>query len=280
MKKINTALITLLFVILQYHLAAQGIPTLKATISGKGNQTIIFIPGFACSGDVWKETIADYEKSNTCIVLTMPGIAGVPPLQTATISYWEKIIADYIIDHKIDHPIVVGHSMGGVLALLLAADHPDQISKIVIVDALPCLSAVSNPMFKTKENNDCSSTIAMMTGLNDDQFYNMQVGMLPRLVGDTARIKTIAHWGVTSDRRTLGEIYCDFQNTDVREKIAGIHCPALIMLEPSFANIKPAIEEQYKNLKSVQLVYATKGLHFIMYDDMEWYNQQLAAFIK
>ncbi|MDR3679262.1 MAG: alpha/beta hydrolase [Flavipsychrobacter sp.] len=280
MKKINAILITLLFVMLQYHLVAQGIPTLNANICGKGNQTIIFIPGFACSGDVWKETVAGYEKSNRCIVLTMPGIAGVPPLQTATISYWEKIIADYIIDHKIDHPIIVGHSMGGVLALTLAADHPDLVSKIVVVDALPCLSALSNPTFKTKENNDCGSTIAMMTGMNDDQFYNMQVGMLPRLVADTTRVKTIAHWGITSDRKTLGEIYCDFQNTDVREKITEIHCPTLVLLEPSFANIKPAIEEQYKNLKGAQLMYAAKGLHFIMYDDMEWYNKQLAAFIK
>ena len=43
--------------------------------------------------------------------------------------------------------------MGGGLALALAADYPDLIGKIVVVDALPCLAALSNVSFISKENN-------------------------------------------------------------------------------------------------------------------------------
>jgi pimeloyl-ACP methyl ester carboxylesterase len=278
---LKLSIIAALICLLLYNpLIAQSKNILQATITGRGKQTIIFIPGYACSGDVWKETVTKFEETHTCITLTMPGIAGVAPQSTASMHDWEALITDYIKQNKIDKPVIVGHSLGGVLALSIAADYPSLALKIVVVDALPCYSAMQNTSFKAKENNDCAAMIGMMTGMSDERFYQMQLGMVPQLVSDTARVKQIAHWGVTSDRKTLGAMYCDFLNTDVREKIGAIRCPSLILLESSFANIKPAIEEQYKNMKTAQLVYSTKGLHFIMYDDVEWYNKQLAAFIK
>ena len=53
----------------------------------------------------------------------------------------------------------------------------------------------------------------------------------------------------------------------------------MILLEADFASIKPAIEEQYKNLKAANLQYSGKGRHFIMYDNKEWYLNQINNFI-
>ncbi|WP_447643090.1 MULTISPECIES: alpha/beta fold hydrolase [Chitinophagaceae] len=108
------------------------------------------MPGFACSGDVWKETAAQFEKDFTCYVFTMAGFAGVPPQEKASFNRWEEAIADYIQNSNTKKPILVGHSMGGV-ALAIAADYTNLIGKIVVVDALPCLSAYFNPAFKVNE---------------------------------------------------------------------------------------------------------------------------------
>lgn len=75
-------------------------------------------------------------------------------------------------------------------------------------------------------------------------------------------------------------MYCDFINTDLRLKIKNIKCPSLILLEDSFKTVKPAIEEQYKNLNNANLQYSNKGLHFVMYDDKEWYLNQLNNFLN
>ena len=82
-------------------------------ISGNGARSIIFIPGFACSGDVWNETKLNFEKDYTCLTLTMPGFARIAPQPNATFKNWEKGIVDYIKENKIEKPILVGHSMGG-----------------------------------------------------------------------------------------------------------------------------------------------------------------------
>ncbi|MBP4138112.1 alpha/beta fold hydrolase [Flavobacterium geliluteum] len=248
--------------------------------TGKGKQAILFIPGFASSADVWNETKANFEKDFTCYTLTMAGFAGVKPQPNVTFEHWKTEIANYVKNNKIEKPILIGHSMGGVLALAIAADYPELIGKIVVVDALPSLSALMNPSFQSKENNDCLPMVNQITAMTDSQFYDMQKMSIPRLVENASKKDLIIEWSVKSDRKTFAEMYCDFSNTDLREKITTIKCPTLILLEAYFVNLKPAIEAQYKNLKTANLQYANKGLHFIMYDDPTWYLEQLNNFIK
>ncbi|KAF2331046.1 alpha/beta fold hydrolase [Flavobacterium ginsenosidimutans] len=248
--------------------------------TGNGDQSIIFIPGFASSGDVWNETRATFENKFTCYTLTMAGFAGSKPQPNASFENWKTGIANYIKENKIEKPIIIGHSMGGGLALAIAADYPDLIGKIVIVDALPCLAAMTDPAFKSKENNDCSPMVAQMTAMNETQFYEMQKQTMPRLLEDKSKLEMVVDWSVKSDRATFGQMFCDFYNVDLRNRIAQIKCPALILLESYFINLKPTIEDQYKNLKTANFQYATNGLHFIMYDDTAWYLEQLSIFLK
>ncbi|SHG88374.1 Pimeloyl-ACP methyl ester carboxylesterase [Flavobacterium micromati] len=248
--------------------------------SGKGKQSIVFIPGFASSGDVWNETKANFEKEFTCYTLTMAGFTGVEPQINATFRSWEIEIVNYIKANSIEKPIIIGHSMGGGLALAIASDYPDLVAKIIVVDAVPCLSAMRNPKFKSVENNDCSVLVNQMMAMSNYQFYEMQKATMPSLLQDATKLDMVVDWSVKSDRKTFAEVFCDFSNTDLREKISAVTCPSLILLESYFVNLKSAIDDQYKNLKTANFQYATKGLHFIMYDDKEWYVAQLNSFIK
>jgi pimeloyl-ACP methyl ester carboxylesterase len=248
--------------------------------TGTGKQAIIFIPGFASSGDVWNETRANFEKEFTCYTFTMAGFAGVKQQPNASFKNWETEIVNYIKANKIEKPIIVGHSMGGGLALAIASDYPELISKIVVVDALPCLAALRDPSFKSKENNDCSSMVNQIGAMSEDEFLQMQKRNMAMLLAEPSKQDEVISWSMKSDRKTFSEMYCDFSNTDLRDKIAAIKCPSLILLEFGFSNYKEPIEAQYKNLKTASFQYSNKGLHFIMYDDKEWYLLQLNNFIK
>jgi len=281
MKKFTFLLIIMLFFLAVCNIFGQETAyPFEVKKTGKGNQSLLFIPGFASSGDVWNETTAKFEKNFTCYTLTMAGFAGTKPQADASFKDWEKGIAAYIKNNKIDKPVIIGHSMGGGLALAIAADYPELVGKIVIVDTLPCLAAISDPNFTSKENNDCSSTITQLTAMSDDQFRKMQTQMMPRLLADASMQETVIGWSMKSDRKTFGKMYCDFSNTDLRDTIKNIQCPSLILLESFFTNLKPTIDGQYKNLKNANMQYASKGLHFIMYDDKDWYFNQLTHFLS
>lgn len=272
-------IVTTLVLLLSFFATAQEYP-FSITKSGTGKQTLLFIPGFASSGAVWNETVAALNKDYTCVVLTMPGFAGVAPEQNPTFENWKAQIVRYIKNEKIEKPIVIGHSMGGALALAIAADFPDLTRKIVIVDALPCLMALTNPNFQANPNNDCTAMVQELTSMTNEQFIQMQQVSIASLTAETSKFDEIVNWGVTSDRETFAKIFCDFSNTDLRERIKNIKVPTLLLLEPYFKNITSAIQEQYRNLPHAQLRYATKGLHFVMYDDRDWYLKQLTDFSK
>ena len=280
MNKYKITIIIILFTLLYVNVFGQTSKYFfEVHKTGQGEKSIIFIPGFASSGEVWNETIAKFEKEYTCYSLTMAGFAGVKPQINSSFKNWEISIVDFIKDNKIEKPIIVGHSMGGGLALAIASDFPNLVDKIIVVDALPCLFALTNPTFESKENNDCSTSVNQITAISNEQFYQMQKLSIPQLLADTTMQEKVISWSVKSDRKTFAEMYCDFSNTDLREKIQNIKCPSLILLESYFAYMKPAIEEQYRNLKTANLQYANKGLHFIMYDDKEWYFIQINNFL-
>ncbi|MBX2964969.1 MAG: alpha/beta fold hydrolase [Cyclobacteriaceae bacterium] len=46
-------------------------------------------------------------------------------------------ILNFIEDHHIDNPVIIGHSMGGKAAMNFALAHPDKFSKLVVVDIAP-----------------------------------------------------------------------------------------------------------------------------------------------
>lgn len=281
MKKIKQVVTVLFLSILGLSAIGQNkIYPFDVKISGRGKESIILIPGFASSGEVWNDTKAEYEKDYTCYTLTMAGFAGIPAQPGTTFTNWETHIAEYIKENKIITPILIGHSMGGGLALAIAADYPELVKKIIVVDALPCLTALNNPAFKAVVKPDCSAIVVQLTAATDEQFSQIQKMSIARLVKDSSKQALISGWGLRSDRRTFAEMYCDFTNTDLREKIKNISCPTLVILEADFKTIKQGIEEQYKNLKTANLKYADKGLHFIMYDDKQWYLNQLNNFIN
>lgn len=248
--------------------------------SGSGKQSVIFVPGFACSGDVWQETAEALGEAYTCYRLTMPGFAGVEPEENPSFESWVEQLSCFIRNEDIRNPILVGHSMGGGLALAVAADNPRLVQKVVVVDALPCLMALTNPAFTPATPPDCSAIVRRFTEMNDEQFARMQRMSAAGLTTDTSKLDVIVEWGLRSDRKTYAQLYCDYSNTDIRQRIKHITAPVLVLLEPQFRNVQAEIEEQYKNLSGVQLAYAGKGLHFIMYDDREWLMNRIHAFLN
>lgn len=255
-------------------------PPFSFTKVGTGKQIVIFIPGFSCSGKVWEEAVENLKNRCTCYVLTMSGFAGVVPEENPSFESWKTQIASFIKDRNLIHPILVGHSMGGGLALAIASDYPELIKKIIVVDALPCLMALNNPNFKPSRAYECSDMINRIVALSEDEFARMLKVSAASLTTCSSRFEEIVNWGLKSDRKTYAKMYCDFSNTDLRGRLKNISVPSLIVLEPQFRNIEAAIKEQYRNLPSAQFLYANKGLHFIMFDDSEWFLSKISEFIN
>ena len=249
---------------------------------GTGTQALVFIPGFACSGEVWQETVNALQDRYTCYVLTMPGFAGVPPETSPSFEGWKKQIIHFIRDRQLRKPYLVGHSMGGGLALAVAADCPNLLQGVVVVDALPCLAALYRPDFQPsleEQTQACNSLLQQLNAMSDEQFIRQQRLSAATLCEDSTRQEALVRWSTASDKRTFAQLYADYANTDLRLRLSAIHVPVLVLLEPSFRRVEPLVREQFAGLPDVRLEYAPQGLHFLMFDARDWFLQQFTAFI-
>lgn len=81
---------------------------------------MLLLPGLASSGEVWDGVVAHYQDQFECHVFTLAGFAGVPTIDGPLLSKVRPALAAYIRDKHLDKPVVVGHSLGGVLSLWMA----------------------------------------------------------------------------------------------------------------------------------------------------------------
>jgi len=273
MKKIN---LILAFLSISTFLIAQVAPVFQVEVVGEKEEHIILIPGFSCSGEVWEETVELLKGTHTCHVLTFAGFADAPKSDEASWGVWRDAVADYIVEKKLGPTDLIGHSLGGMMALDLASSFPNLIRSITVVDALPALSTMQNPAFESKENLDCSNSVEMMVNQSTEQFEMMQRSSVAYMSSNMEKHDRIVSWALQSDRATLGQLFCELSNLDLREKLAQIKCPALILLEAPFKPMESVIAAQYEKLENAELAFAPKGLHFVMYDAPEWYAKQLS----
>ena len=111
---------------------AQSRVSFAVAKSGHGSP-LIFVPGLDCGGEVWNDAVRHFSATHTCYVLTLPGFDGQPPIDNNNIlGAVVSQLADYIRENRIQKPVIVGHSLGGWIALALAAKNPDLEGGLVI----------------------------------------------------------------------------------------------------------------------------------------------------
>ncbi len=257
------------------------------TVSVTGNgQPIILIPGFSCSGDVWKETVAHLKDRYECHVLTIAGFAGVAPIDTPILKTVRNEIIQYVQAKKLFKPIIIGHSMGSFMGLWVSSTAPQLFGKLVCVDGMPFLSALSDPnanadSLKKNPMYNPEAAVKNFESLPDSGFIDNTAKALFWQVNDTARAREIATWQYRSNRRTLGLALIELATTDLRKEIASISSPVLVLgsIYETKEKSYELIGQQFTQLPKA-VIHVADSKHFIMYDQPTWFYNELDQFLK
>jgi N-formylmaleamate deformylase len=100
---------------------------------------VILIPGLTAGRDVWQATARAIPGYRYHLV-QVAGFAGEPArgnVRGPVVAPLADEIARYIVDRRLDRPALVGHSMGGTLAMMIGARRPDLVGRVMVVDMLP-----------------------------------------------------------------------------------------------------------------------------------------------
>jgi pimeloyl-ACP methyl ester carboxylesterase len=179
--------------------------------------------------------------------------------------------------------------LGGFLSLQLANEHPDLISKAIIVDSYPFYSAAMNPAATAEMMVPMAKqTKSMIVNSNPENFESQQTASMAMMTTSTARIPQLVDWSMKSDRATVGQALYELMITDYRQNLNTLKTPILVLgawhagkdYGMTAESVKSNFEQQYQLAENVQIEMAPTAHHFIMWDNPDWLLAEIQNFLK
>jgi pimeloyl-ACP methyl ester carboxylesterase len=101
---------------------------------------LLLVHGYLWNREVWDDVLPQLAERFRVIVPDLPGFGDSEKPAPARYAYGFEAFAESLVDLVaalgLSRVSVCGHSMGGAVALTLAAQHPDLVDKLVLVDPL------------------------------------------------------------------------------------------------------------------------------------------------
>jgi pimeloyl-ACP methyl ester carboxylesterase len=272
----------------QPSLAAE--PALGVSDQGRG-PALVFIPGLNSASETFTETCAAFVATHRCLLLDLPGFAGRAPMSLER-GFLEPL-ADEVVallrDERLSDVTLVGHSLGGDLAMLVALAAPELVGRLVLVDSLPFYPAAQNPALTAELARPMAEQLrARMTAQSDDDYRRNAQASVNGMTNSPERTALLTQWTLASDRATTTAAMAEMLTTDLRERIAAIKAPVLVL--GSWAAYKPygaTLEStkaifagQYARAANVEIRMSAEGFHFLTFDDGEWVNREIRRFLE
>ncbi len=108
--------------------------TLYATTQGESGSWVVFCHGLFGQGKNWTQIAKVLRERHRVLLLDMPQHGRSP--WTDGFDYLDA--ADQVAEALPDEPVaLVGHSMGGKIAMVLALRHPERVERLCVVDVAP-----------------------------------------------------------------------------------------------------------------------------------------------
>ena len=106
------------------------------TDSGIGEPPLLFVHGWCCDHSHWRYQVSAFRRRHRVVTVDLRGHGrSSKPEQEYTIEGFCRDVEWLIGQLGLRRPVVVGHSMGGIIALHLGARKRRALSAVVIVDS-------------------------------------------------------------------------------------------------------------------------------------------------
>lgn len=251
---------------------------------------VILIPGLSSSRDIWNTTADALDDTYRVHLVQLNGFAGAPvgangdgPVAAPA----AEEIARYISESQLDHPAVIGHSMGGTIGMMLAARHPDAVGKLMVVDMFPFMGAMFGGPNATAENvtpiaDQIRGAMRMAPqGVVSDQTR----GTIATMVRTEAARPEIIEQARQSNVVTTANAFHELIITDLRPELANIVAPLTVLyVIPPQAPITPEqydgfMRASYASVPTARLIKIDESYHFIMIDQFDRFMSEVRTFL-
>lgn len=251
-------------------------------------RTLVLVHGFAVSLETWEPWVKQLSGDYRMVTLDLPahGLTRSPPGYVPSVIKYADLVAEFAALIGLDKYTLVGHSMGGHTAWLLALRHPEKLDALVLLDAGGWfdLRAVQDlpPAFRVVNDERLAPYLAnldprplLKNGLEAAFVDKSMVtnGMVDRYA-DLAR--------APGNRTMLGTLMrsSDPESLATKEKLMAISVPTLILWGDKDAVVPMSDAQKFKEAipNSSVIIYQNVG-HLPQEESAEKSARDLKSFL-
>ena len=213
--------------------AAPAFSSSRIIVEARGRgPDIIFIPGLGSTGSAWRSTADRLDDRYRVHLVTLRGFGETQigdNVSGGLAGPAASEIERYIREQRIDRPAVVGHSLGGQIALRVAADMGDRIRRVMVVDSSPFFPSLIDARTTSDQVEPLARLGYQALLLFGDQALKSQVaafGVDMGLAGDMV-FQGLGLQG--GDRRVLAQGLYEALTVDLRPRLSQITAPVTVV---------------------------------------------------
>jgi pimeloyl-ACP methyl ester carboxylesterase len=273
-------------------LQSYDVGTLHVDRFGKGEHALVLIPGLAGGPWVWSGIIARLSPNYSLYVVTLPGFDGRATVKEESLfaafrrDFWEMLKT-----RRIEGPVVLGHSLGGTLAIALGEEHPERLSGIITADGMPlytCFADMTAAQRKTaaKKLAGTLETLTKDSLLTSMKRYMRRFGAnKPEMIEPAARLMA------RSDPQAMAAWVQEYTTVDLRPNLGKLTAPLLVIVPYDLSEAKQSglttakdkvdfYTEFLAGTPQVKVASITPSLHFMMLDQPEAFEKTVSEFLS
>ena len=96
---------------------------------------MVLIHGLGSSAEVW-DGLAPYLMGTFRVFrFELAGHGRTQPIDDPTIAKEVERLSDFLLENDVLYPTLVGHGLGGMIALSFALDHPADVHRLILMDS-------------------------------------------------------------------------------------------------------------------------------------------------
>ena len=220
----------------------------------------------------------------------MRGFGDVPPGANAEGAIVAPVAAEvrrYMTSRRMDRPALIGHSMGGLVALRLAADAGPAVGRVMVVDAAPFFPSLISPGATVGDVEPLARIAYQAILFLGDAALRGQGSALGGELGGAADslFGTLGWQG--GDRGTLAQGLYEVMTTDLRSRLSDVTAPVTVVYgwSPDDASPRAQVETlfraSYRNLRQPPRFEPIQGAeHMVMIDQPGRFNAAVDRFLS
>jgi N-formylmaleamate deformylase len=258
--------------------AAEAFSSPRMTVQVRGSgPDVILIPGLTNGRSLWNGTVAAVPGYRYHLV-QVAGFAGDPARGNASgrvVSSLVNEIARYIAEAKLGRPAVIGHSMGGIVGMMIASRYPARVCKVMAVDILP-------------QPAGGFGFAGLQVGPFADALFGSLMGSAQ---GRRTLDNLIARFGGSgiassrSDSAVVAHATRELANTDLTPELPKIRAPLTVVYAvpnalPDAAPIDRLYRTSYAGAKSARLRRVPGATHMVMYSQPARFHAEVRSFLR